>query len=207
MIRKVGHVYENPHSTSSNRPGPQKQKRSVSSAQKARQIRLNSTRNAVFETTELLERILLFLPGLDIVRAQRVCKHFKRVIAQCPDIPEKIWMRPSKDENPLWKVALGKVPGEVTTPFSAGLCRVRRILNTTGRWLPRAELRTAVAHPILNPLCFSISFNGTQTCVHYVRFNMFRLLHQYQHAQLRSMYLTKPAVTTVSINFAWTIRT
>jgi len=206
-IHKVGHINDDPHSSSSNQLGSQKQKKATSSARMARQINLNSARKAVFETTELLERILLFLPGLDTVRSQRVCKHFQKVIAQCPDVPEKIWMRPSKDENPIWEVALGKVPGQAVTLFpDATLYRVRRILNTTGRWLPRVELRTAVAHPILSPVCFGVSSNDLQEFVHYVRLDLLRLLRQYHHSQLGYMYLTEPPVTTVTIEFAWTIR-
>lgn len=49
-------------------------------------------RNAVFNTPELLESILLQLPQEDIVAARRVDKHFNAVIMTSPAIQRKLFI-------------------------------------------------------------------------------------------------------------------
>jgi hypothetical protein len=55
---------------------------------------LNSARRAVFDTNELLENILSYLPSLELFVLQRVSKQWWGVIASSPGLQERMFMRP-----------------------------------------------------------------------------------------------------------------
>jgi hypothetical protein len=57
----------------------------------------DASRKAVFNTSELLEQIILCLPVKNIFGIQRVCKQFRDVIAGSPKIQEKMFLRLRND--------------------------------------------------------------------------------------------------------------
>ncbi|KAM0714425.1 hypothetical protein Q7P37_010212 [Cladosporium fusiforme] len=58
-----------------------------------------AARQAVLQTNELLDAILVNLPMKQLFVAQRVCKRFKAVIAATPAIQEKMFLRSKKEED------------------------------------------------------------------------------------------------------------
>jgi hypothetical protein len=61
--------------------------------------RTNSSPTAVLATTELLELILLFLPTLDLIRAQRVSRSFRNTIIHSQSLQEVLFLRPNIRPN------------------------------------------------------------------------------------------------------------
>lgn len=57
---------------------------------------IDSARKAVFDTSELLERIIVHLPLKDIFVIQRVSHQFQNVITTSPDIQTKLFLRLKK---------------------------------------------------------------------------------------------------------------
>lgn len=58
--------------------------------------------NSVFQTYELLEKIMLHLPSIDIVVTQRVAMHWQSVVQRSQDIQERLYLRASSEPiNPI----------------------------------------------------------------------------------------------------------
>lgn len=57
----------------------------------------DASRKAVFNTSELLEQVILCLPMKKIFGIQRVSRQFRDVIAASPKIQEKMWLRLRND--------------------------------------------------------------------------------------------------------------
>ncbi|TKA72678.1 hypothetical protein B0A55_06286 [Friedmanniomyces simplex] len=52
-------------------------------------------RQAVFNTAELLENILLHMPAKSVIGAQRVCRQFRDVVATSVQLQRKLFLRPA----------------------------------------------------------------------------------------------------------------
>lgn len=63
---------------------------------------IETSRQAVFQTTELLENILVHLPMRDILVTQRVCQKFDAVIKGSVSIQQKLFSRPY-EKGELWQ--------------------------------------------------------------------------------------------------------
>jgi hypothetical protein len=111
--------------TGSKQPGSSKRARrheynSQVDAQDDTACRETNTQTAcgtVLSTTELLEQVLSFLPFKKIFIAQRVSKYWKDVIADSPDIQQKLFNRLSTKPRELW--ALFKRETRHSDPDSA----------------------------------------------------------------------------------------
>jgi hypothetical protein len=62
----------------------------------------DSISHRVFETEELLENILSFLPANNIFTVQRVSKHWKAAIASSPSIQRKLFLRSTSKKPETW---------------------------------------------------------------------------------------------------------
>jgi hypothetical protein len=69
-----------------------------------------TARDAVLNTTELLERIIAHLPNRKIFTIQRVSRHWREVIAACPNIQEMLFFRPTPSGKPfqIWELVDAK---------------------------------------------------------------------------------------------------
>lgn len=92
---------------------PRKRKADNESApntqQKSRTTRSMTTqaaRQAVLETTELLEQIILHLPVKKIFVVQRVCKQFYDTIRASPLLQQRMFLKPSLKPQ-MWKIQMG----------------------------------------------------------------------------------------------------
>lgn len=61
----------------------------------------------VFNTTELLESILLLLRLPDLLRVQAVCKQWQEVITRSSALQEKLFFRPTKKDS-AWLVDVSR---------------------------------------------------------------------------------------------------
>lgn len=76
----------------------------------------DAARQAVLNTNELLERIILHLPMKNIFAIQRVCQRFKAVIATSPDIQTKLFLRLRNEPEENWTLNADESRGNVATP-------------------------------------------------------------------------------------------
>lgn len=92
-----------------------------------RSMTTDAARQAVLQTDELLDAILVNLPMKQLFVIQRVSKRFKAIIAAIPAIQEKMFLRPSKGPVETWTI-------DEATYTSAGLASdisgVRKITRT-----------------------------------------------------------------------------
>jgi len=65
-------------------------------------MRINASRQAVLNTNELLENILVFLPPTQLFADQRVCKQWRDVIASCPEIQRSMFLRVEEVPPQIW---------------------------------------------------------------------------------------------------------
>lgn len=173
--------------------------------------RLQSARLNVFGTPELLKQIMLYLPPLDIVIVQRVCKCFLATIAQSPRIREWLFLRPAHHDAPPVKLTWeeeGAVHPRTNTILAEDddwMFEALAITSTTAEQNPQAVLSTALAHPSLTPLCFGKKSTDTDEPLffHYANLDLLRLLDEDPSSSQRSMFLTQPPVTSISIDFTW----
>jgi hypothetical protein len=98
-----------------------------------------ATRDAVLNTTELLERILAHLPSRKIFVIQGVSKHWKKVISTSPDIQETLFLRPTPPERPreIWELVDAqfnrvRVLTKTEARLYAGDCDPRRLEQREG---------------------------------------------------------------------------
>ena len=95
---------------------------------------LNSSRRAVFDTNELLENILSYLPFKELFVVQSVSKQWRGVITSSPGLQEKMLLRPhsttSKEtwilENYDYDGPLTSLPAYEWVVDQAGASRFRR---------------------------------------------------------------------------------
>ncbi|GIZ38487.1 hypothetical protein CKM354_000190400 [Cercospora kikuchii] len=66
--------------------------------------------DAAFDTAELMENVLVYLDVCDIVKAQRICKFFRNVIASSVAIQEKLLVR-LRHKGQIWRVQEHGFPG------------------------------------------------------------------------------------------------
>lgn len=69
-----------------------------------RSMTTDAARQAVLQTDELLDAILVNLSMQQLFVIQRVSKRFKAVIAATPAIQEKMFLRPSKGPAETWTI-------------------------------------------------------------------------------------------------------
>lgn len=69
-----------------------------------RHMPTESARKAVFDTSELLERIIVHLPMKDIFIIQRVSHQFQNIIATSPEIQTKLFLRLKNQPREAWKI-------------------------------------------------------------------------------------------------------
>ncbi|KXT08209.1 hypothetical protein AC579_8688 [Pseudocercospora musae] len=72
-------------------------------------MHLNNARQAVLQTAELLEEIFLYLPVIDLWRAQRVSKQFLGLTKTSPKIKSAMLLTPDSGlPRPCWKPCLNR---------------------------------------------------------------------------------------------------
>lgn len=64
----------------------------------------DSARQAVFQTAELLEQIVSFLPFESLWKCQRVSKQFQHLVAQSSMIQTSLWLRPGNTPRQEWRI-------------------------------------------------------------------------------------------------------
>ncbi|CAK1360637.1 unnamed protein product [Cercospora beticola] len=74
----------------------------VASTRVTRLMKLDSVRQAVFTTAELLENIILLLPVRSIYSAYRVCNQWKALVDTSKAVKEKLFLLPSTPKQ-KWK--------------------------------------------------------------------------------------------------------
>lgn len=77
-------------------PGPMQKARkskTVMTTHSAPRRVTNSTREAVFNTAELLEQIFLHLPAKTIYGSQRVCRQFRDIVQMSVELQQKLFLR------------------------------------------------------------------------------------------------------------------
>jgi hypothetical protein len=62
----------------------------------------DASRQAVLQTNELLENILMFLPPTQLFADQRVCKQWHDVIASCPQLQKRMFLRVDEVPPQTW---------------------------------------------------------------------------------------------------------
>ena len=72
-------------------------------ARLTRSMTTEAARKAVFNTTELLERIILHVPPIKIFAIQRVCKQFHNLIQSSTPIQQRMFLKSSKKPR-FWKI-------------------------------------------------------------------------------------------------------
>lgn len=65
----------------------------------------------VFDTTELMETILAFLPLPSLLRVQVVCQQWRDVTRVSSLLQQKLFLRPSKDDT-IWLVDITNLPAQ-----------------------------------------------------------------------------------------------
>ncbi|KAI7225911.1 hypothetical protein KC330_g8998 [Hortaea werneckii] len=70
-----------------------------------RNMTTDAARYAVFETAGLLENIVIQLPPRKIFVIQRVCKHFRDIVATSVKLQQKLFLRSDSTEAQEWRVA------------------------------------------------------------------------------------------------------
>ena len=100
---------------------------------------LDGARRAVFNTTELLENILLHLPARSIYSAYRVSHQWKSLVSTSINIKKKLFLLPSTSKE-VWKL-------DHTGPTWSSVAIDTPLVLETGSWL------TPTVNPVrLNPL-------------------------------------------------------
>ncbi|KAK3096425.1 hypothetical protein LTR53_019208, partial [Teratosphaeriaceae sp. CCFEE 6253] len=76
---------------------------SGSSAQSSQPVTIDDPRQAVLETTELLEHILIHLPVATLFTVQQVCRQSQNLIATSPQLRMRLFLRaPDPTAMQLW---------------------------------------------------------------------------------------------------------
>ncbi|KAK3690776.1 hypothetical protein LTR37_018998 [Vermiconidia calcicola] len=87
---------------------------------------------AVFNTTELLEQILLCLPMKSVFVSQRVCTHFKDTILKSNALQQKLFLRPAGDKSVLWLIRPSIPRGQLQEKFAKAPADVHfRVANAS----------------------------------------------------------------------------
>lgn len=109
----------------------------------------DAPRKAVFNTTELLENILLHLPIRSILTAQRVCRQFKELVDTSIHLQTALWMR-TKNVEQTWfhQVTFASQPGP---GIFLGVTRNQAFTakDPTSPWMKHTELIPAELNPAL----------------------------------------------------------
>lgn len=148
----------------------------------------DSARKAVFDTSELLERIIVHLPMKDIFIIQRVSHQFRNVITTSPDIQTKLFLRLKKQPIETWETddrskhgvrKLGgseQQDGEVLTPVTLNPllveCGVPAYMSHAVRYIPAKWT---------GPQCVKMDFDSA---------------HLGEHPSFLKMYITDPPCYT-----------
>lgn len=166
----------------------------------------DAARKAVFNTPELLENIISFLPQSDILKAQRLSRRWNTAISSSPSIQIKLWLRP---RNPPAIPPIG-FTNESTFTKSASWGRVTMPIYSR--------------EVLFNPLCFDAMMGSVElvkalnpswlfqtannTFLHPQVIEIFLHNESGQHGHQpidasrgswRNMYLTDPPITTCII--------
>ena len=153
----------------------------------------------VFQTNELLEMIVSYLPMKKIVNVQRVAKQWKNVIAGSPRIQEKLFARRENKAQEIWvlvkyKPARGRLRDK--------LHRVEN-LPAPGNWVITPVTLNPMLHEArswLNPnaLVYPVSMMPSRVSVNFCAWaNAFR----YEESCMRNMFITDPPCTNVTIEY------
>lgn len=166
-----------------------------------------AAQTAVFNTPELFEHIISFLPHSDTLKVQRVSQQWKNAIRSSPSIQTKLWLRP---QNPA---AIPPVAFTNESTFAQSVGWGRRTLPIYSRRV------------LLNPICLADKMGSVQFCKTFSPFWLFETAsgsflhtetisifffeehgqHPYQPVDVsrgnwKNMYLTDPPITTCIIH-------
>jgi hypothetical protein len=135
---------------------------------------LDSSRRAVFDTNELLENILSYLPFKELFVLQSVSQQWRGVIASSPGLQERMFLRPhsttSKDtwilENFVYHAPLENIGGYRNYVELAGVPRFR--LNDGRKTSRCAPLIPLTLNPVFRLVdYFRVNDNGWVLNRHY----------------------------------------
>jgi hypothetical protein len=168
----------------------------------------DAARKAVFNTPELLENIVSFLPYTDILtKVQRLSRQWKDVVDSSPAIKDKLWtnfsnataIQPNHVTNehsfpqyPLWGM-LGMPSYSQAVTFNPVLlnCSVGSLKLSLDQMLPRTWLQNstgAILHPRVLDFSYLKASGGPYHSVHGLR------------SSWRDMFLTNPPITTALLH-------
>jgi hypothetical protein len=113
--------------------------------------KLNSARKDVFETTEILENILSFLPAKNIFGVRRVSRLWNDIIAASIRLQEKMFLRLDNKPQEMWTVDEEHKIG--ANNFEKQYCHLNNTAMTFRRINDRPAWPRSVISPIaLNPM-------------------------------------------------------
>jgi len=134
-------------------------------------MNLDSTRRAVFTTSELLENVLSYLPPQQLFSLQRVSQQWRGVIAGFPGLQEKMFLRQSATPIESWTLENYEYPRSLGSIGSIGstilyrrhLRRVGmpRFRRSDGSKTMRGKLLSLTLNPIFSLAdCSPMSYSG-----------------------------------------------
>ena len=151
----------------------------------------------VLGTTELLERIICYLPMKKIIDVQRVSRQWKNVIASSPSIQKKLFKRRENKEQEIW-VLVKRNP--MRGRLRDRLQRVEVLPPPSKRAITPVTLNPMLreARSWLRPngLVHPISMMPNKVSVH---FSAWANILRYEESCVRDMFITDPPCTKVRI--------
>lgn len=107
--------------------------------------RTAEARQAVFQTTELLENIIVHLLLLDIITTKRVSKQFNNVICGSPSIQQKLFLQPLEKGGQQWEKSTPTMVAVRDLNIKTCTCSI-----DTGATTHKKRFTPTVLNPLLN---------------------------------------------------------
>ena len=168
---------------------------------------VDGPRQAVFNTAELLEQILLDLPFKNIFSSQRVSRQFRDCIISSGTIQQKLFLQPSKTPRTMWKLCPTLCDGnqrrrwEIPDNAHWSICDATETLSAT-------EETRSVVPARLNPLLSLLFQYETSVTRHWdvasgerVRLNLDLSIRGNPSRQ--QTYFSDPPCQSVTVDMDW----
>ena len=171
----------------------------------------DAARRAVFDTAELLEKILLHVPIKNIFVSQRVCRQFQDLVKTSVTLRQKLFLRAALPDDKMWKLSPRaealREPTLISIPGMPADTVTRLLNDSTTMHVKPAEL---------NPF-LEFGFNCSSSAAKRLRWAQTERVQLASTTQLRfrqmqdqglwcSGQLTDPPCPKAEIRAYWTMR-
>ena len=165
-------------------------------------------RKAVFDTAELLENVMLYVPPKNVFGAQRMCRQFRDIVATSVKLRQKLFLRSTGQEEESWSLQVPLEAGYLFLPTIRAAKPYWSTSRDTGAQDPRSESKRVTPTQLnllrsLNHRSWGATSSSRAAAFPFETANLPFKIIQYTKASWRGTFLTDPPCREATISLFW----